>query len=81
MFNSNNDIFTDEVNLNVRLVFPIVQALSRAIDDIQFLPGEINRIDERLYFINCFGSVKIPSERETSEPQVRELVNLMWFLK
>ncbi|KAI8076496.1 uncharacterized protein B0P05DRAFT_472235, partial [Gilbertella persicaria] len=37
--------------------------------------------DNKLYCINCIGSVNIPTSRESCEVSLRRLVNLMWFLK
>ncbi|KAI8076497.1 uncharacterized protein B0P05DRAFT_472289, partial [Gilbertella persicaria] len=40
MFMNNDDVFIDEVNFNVRIIFPIIQSLVRNMDNMRFLPGE-----------------------------------------
>lgn len=40
LFIPDSDAFEDEINLNVRLIFPMLQSLARSMNDIRFLPGE-----------------------------------------
>jgi plasmid replication initiation protein len=40
VFIPDTDVYEDEVNLNHRLIFPILQSLARSSQDVRFLPGE-----------------------------------------
>ncbi|CAO3668399.1 unnamed protein product [Rhizopus stolonifer] len=183
VFIHDTDVYEDEVNLNHRLIFPILQSLARSSQGLRFLPGEtrlkavayelelllhetshhynadatftcnshqlemallettgklhvedkpketkdyvkagygvlsmlhrIGRIykyadfelfkklgvyfiqvtpfkiriwkfnmpDHKIYCLNCIASVKIPTDRITCEMDLRNLINVMWFLK
>ena len=37
--------------------------------------------DNELYTINCISGVKIVTEKENREADLKEIVNLCWFLK
>ena len=40
MFVENRYVFVDEVNLNFRIIFPMLNALSKCVNNMVFLPGE-----------------------------------------
>lgn len=73
MFVNNDDVFVDEVNLNVRIIFPIVQSLARSMDNMKFLPGETRLkavgkelkllLNDTTHYYNADGTLSLRSSK------------------